>query len=312
MSGFGDYDTEMFRRNDIDDAAIEAFFTGNGAGDELASLAGFAEELRAAATGPVPAPSAQLAAMLAEGFSTEQGDLSATAASNVPGPAPQAAGLPKWRKKKMIGEFLAGLSVATKAAFGITMAAASVTAAGAAGALPEPAQNAVAAAVEAVTPFSFPEEADDNADFGERVSTDARDGGVDGSQISEEAKRNGDAHRPNGAGESNRPADAGQVGLDKANTTPAAGHAPTSVPAGKPATAGAPATAGSQSSTGISTANETPAAGHTPEAVPASPATAEQYRPEDAGSQTSTGTDAAASTPAVDYVPGSVPPAGRP
>jgi hypothetical protein len=33
-----------------------------------------------------------------QGFSTDKGDLPATAASNVPGPARQVAGLPKWRK----------------------------------------------------------------------------------------------------------------------------------------------------------------------------------------------------------------------
>lgn len=207
----------------------------------------------------------------------------------------------------LIAEFIAGLSVAAKATFGVTMAAASVTAAGAAGALPAPAQNAVSAAVEAVTPFSFPDKANDKADFGGKVSTDARDGGVDGKEVSEDAKQNGEANRADGAGQ---PTDPGQNGLDKANTTPAAGHVPTSVPSGKPAAAGAPA-AGAQSSTGIATADETPAAAYTPEAVPGSPATADQYAPEDAGSQSSTGTGTATSTPAGSYLPGSVP-AGRP
>ena len=157
MIGAGDYDTEMSRHHHIDDTAIEAFFTGNGAGDELAPLTAFADELRGMASGPAPAPSVQLATMLAEGFSTEKGDLLATAASNVPGPAPQVAGLPKWRRKRMvIAEFIAGLSVAAKAAFGVSMAAASVTAAGAAGALPAPVQHAVAAAVEAATPVLVP------------------------------------------------------------------------------------------------------------------------------------------------------------
>ncbi|MGH9153414.1 MAG: hypothetical protein ACRD03_13675, partial [Acidimicrobiales bacterium] len=183
----------MLRRTQIDDAAIEAYFTGNGAGEEFVALAALAEDFCTMTNGAIPVPAAQLATMMAEGFSTESGDLSATAASNVPGPAPQAAGLPKWRKKKMIGEFIAGLSVAAKATFGISMAAASVTAAGAAGALPDPAQNVVSAAVEAITPFSFPDSADERADFGERVSTDARDGGVDGGAVSEEAKDNGEA-----------------------------------------------------------------------------------------------------------------------
>ena len=304
MSDAGDYDTEMFRRNHIDDAAIEALLSGNGADDEFAPLAAFAEELRSMAGGPVPVPSMQLAAMLAEGFSTEQGDLLVTAASNVPGPAQQAAGLPKWRKKRMIiAEFIAGLSVAAKAAFGVSMAAASVTAAGAAGALPAPAQHAVAAAVEAATPFSFPDKANEKADFGGTVSTDARDGGVDGKAVSEDAKKNGDANRADGTGQDNRPADPGQNGIDKANTTPAAGHAPTSLPSGKPATAG------SQSSTGLDTAGDTPAAGRTPESVPVgAPA---ETPPADAGSQSTTGLTTAGSTPAAGRLPSTVP-GGRP
>ncbi|HEX2699300.1 MAG TPA: hypothetical protein VHM89_03750, partial [Acidimicrobiales bacterium] len=249
----------MSRRHRID-AAIEAFFAGNGAGEEQASLASFAEKLRSVASGPVPAPSAMLATMLAEGFSTEKGDLLATAASNVPGPATQAVGLPTWRKRRrVVGEFIVGLSVGAKAAFGISMAAASVTAAGAAGALPAPAQHVVSAAVEATTPFEFPDRANDKADFGKRVSTDARDGGVDGKVISEEAKHNGDAHRADGAGHGNKPTDLGQNGLDQANGTPAAGHVPTSLPSGKPDAAGSQAgTAGS---------------GNAPDPVPAGPPT---------------------------------------
>lgn len=194
----------------------------------------------------------------------------------------------------IIAEFIAGLSVATKAAFGISMAAASVTAAGAAGALPAPAQNAVSAAVEAATPFSFPDKANDNADFGGKVSTDAHDGGVDGKEVSEDAKRNGDAHRA----DAGKPTDPGQNGIDQANTTPAAGHVPTSLPSGQPATAGA-------GSTGLGTANGTPAAGHTPESVPVgAPA---DTPPADAGSQSSTGLGTATTTPAASHVPSSVP-----
>lgn len=46
--------------------------------------------------------------------------------------------------------------MAAKAGFGISAAAAAVTAGGAAGVLPAPAQHGVAATVSAVTPFSFP------------------------------------------------------------------------------------------------------------------------------------------------------------
>lgn len=166
----------------------------------------------------------------------------------------------------VIAGFISGLSVATKAAFGISMAAASVTAAGAAGALPDPVQHVVATAAETVTPFSFPDKANDNADFGGKVSTDARDGGVDGKAVSEDARENGDARRPEGAERpegAGKPEAPGQVGLDAAGDTPAAGHAPTSVPSGS-----AP---GSPAAAGLGTAGDTPAAGHTPESVPVTP-----------------------------------------
>ena len=191
----------------------------------------------------------------------------------------------------MIGEFIAGLSVAAKAAFGVGIAAASVTAAGAAGALPGPAQDAVAAAVEAATPFSLPDGAADQAEFGERVSTDATDGGVDGKEISDEAKENGDAHRADAAKGAGQPDEPGQNGLDQANTTPAAGHVPTSLPGGKP------------SSTGLDAAAGTPAGDHLPSSI----GQPETTPPADAGSQSSSGLDAAGTTPAAGHLPSSVP-----
>lgn len=265
----GDSSGEMHRRQDIGDAAIEAFFTGNGAGDEVPpSLAALAEELRDMAVGPAPQPSPLLAVLLQQGFSTENGDPSATAASNVPGPAQQAAGLPKWRRRRMvIGEFLAGLSVAAKATFGVGVAMASVTAAGAAGALPGAVQNVVATGIEAVTPFDLPDSGDLSDDgsgqdvtgedagdvggddagdvvgdgsgeptgdgagaggrFGDRVSADAQDGGVDGREISEEAKLNGEANRADAAADAGRPESPGDNGQDR-------GNAPAPVPAEKP------------------------------------------------------------------------------
>lgn len=253
----GDSSTEMQRRQDIGDAAIEAFFSGNGAGDELPpSLAAIADDLRDLATGPVPSPSPLLATLLHEGFSLEKGDPSATAASNVNGPAQQAAGLPKRRSRRMVlAEFLAGLGVAAKATFGVGVAMASVTAAGAAGALPDAVQNVVATSVEAVTPFDLPDsddrsetvagdesnedaDADADANFGDRVSADAQDGGVDGQVISEEAKLNGEANRADAAEGAGRPDEPGGNGADRASETPAADHAPTSAPGGRPDGAG--------------------------------------------------------------------------
>jgi hypothetical protein len=257
----GDSSSEMHRRQDIGDAAIEALLSGNGAGEGIPpSLAALADELRDLAVGPAPRPSPLLATLLQQGFSTENGDPSATAASNVPGPATeQAAGLPKWRRRRMVlAEFLAGLSVAAKATFGVGVAMASVTAAGAAGALPDAVQNVVATSVEAVTPFDLPDSGDaddddeqegvagdesgdpaedgseDPENFGARVSADAQDGGVDGQEISEEAKLNGEANRAEAAGDAGRPEDPGAQGAGRANDAPT--PAPTTRPDDTPAT----------------------------------------------------------------------------
>ncbi len=209
----------------------------------------------------------------------------------------------------IITELLAGLSVAAKAGFGLTAAAAAVTAGGAAGVLPGPAQHSVAATVEAVTPFSFPDEANVKADFGDTVSTDATDGGVDGATVSTDAKLNAELNRPAEAklnADANRPASPGQNGLDQANTTPAAGRAPTSVPSGRPATAG------TQSSNGLTTAASTPAGAHVPTSVPAGPPASTP--PAGAGTQSTAGLTIAGSTPAAGHLPAAVPPVrpGRP
>ncbi|MGH9278119.1 MAG: hypothetical protein ACRD12_08435, partial [Acidimicrobiales bacterium] len=60
-------------------------------------------------------------------------------------------------------------------------------------------------------------------------------------------------------------APSGSTGLDRANETPAAGHAPTSVPSptSVPPVGGNGSNAGS---TGLDRANQTPAAGHAPTA----------------------------------------------
>jgi hypothetical protein len=297
----------------LDDRALEALLTGARAGQSgFDWLIPFVEDLEGTSAGPAPVVRPALATLLVQGFSTEKGDLPATAASNVTGPAPQAAGLPTWRKKRMlISELLAGLAtklaglgMAAKAGLGLTLAAASTTAAGAVGVLPAPAQHAVATVVDATTPFSFPDTANAKSSFGATVSSDATgasDGvpGVDGKAISDAAKNKHSADTTTSTvANSDKPAtgvgaNTGATGLDRANETPAAGHVPTSVPA---ATSGG-STPGSN---GLGTAATTPAAGHVPTSVP--PVTA-------AGSTSgSNGLGTAATTPAAGHVPTSVPP----
>jgi len=150
----------------LDDRALEALLSGApSAQSGFDWLLPFVKDLGVASSRPVPVVRPALDMFLANGISTEKGDLPATAASNVTGPAPQAAGLPKWRKKKMlISELLAGLTtklaglgMAAKAGLGLTLAAASTTAAGAAGVLPAPVQHAVAQVVNASTPLNLPD-----------------------------------------------------------------------------------------------------------------------------------------------------------
>jgi hypothetical protein len=321
VNHFGDYGNEMHEHRPLDEATAEALLRGRtpAGRQDLVLLAAFVDEMRSLASVPPPAPSAVLASVLASGLTTiEKGDLPATAASNVHGPARQAAGLPKWRKRRMIPTLLsgiaaklAGLGLAAKAGLGLSMAVASVTAAGAAGVLPDPVQHAVAEAVGAVTPFQFPDTGDDKADFGGGISTDATDDdeGVDGPSIADEAKDQG-GDLPADAGdrpaEPGVPADAGSQGIDQANQTPAADDTPSSVPAGP------------------TTADQ-----YRPEPAPAGPGTAEQYTPtEPAGPGTAeqyTPTEPAGPgtaeqyTPAPTDSPGSIPsgqpasvPAGRP
>lgn len=118
---------------------------------------------------------------------------------------------------------LAALGVAAKTTAGLTAAAAAVAAAGATGVLPDLPEQADRGTVEQVTEVAevddveapdtglveTPEAPDDEvkgepapqASFGQGVAEDARDGGVVGSEIAEQARqqgtdRRGDAGRP--------------------------------------------------------------------------------------------------------------------
>ena len=97
MSLSGDYHDEMQTQPLLDDQAIESILAGRSPSGrpELDELARFVTEVRSVASAPTPKVGAELAAVLAGGLTTDKGDLPATAASNVTGPAPQAAGLPK-------------------------------------------------------------------------------------------------------------------------------------------------------------------------------------------------------------------------
>ncbi len=152
MSGAGDYDDEMIRRSHLDDTSIDQLLAGRTVpGHEL--LVSFIEDVHVARSAEVTRPSTELATLFAEGFSTDKGDLLVTAASNVTGPAPQAAGLPKWRKRNMIEmalSKLAALGLAAKIGAATGVVALSGTAAAMTGVLPTPVQERLAAVAEQV------------------------------------------------------------------------------------------------------------------------------------------------------------------
>ena len=142
----------------LNDRAVEAILCGRTpAPAGLTPLVEFAQDVRSVADRAVPQPNAALASVLSTGFSTEKGDLLVTAGSNVIGPATtQAAGLPKWRNRtRMLPEGIFTGLVA-KVVAGVVSGLVGVTGLGAAGALPGPAQDAVAGVVNTVTPFNLP------------------------------------------------------------------------------------------------------------------------------------------------------------
>jgi hypothetical protein len=199
VSGLGDHNDEMPGPAAFDDATLEAFLSGRpvGAG-ELGPLCAFAEDVRVVVDRPAPAPTAEMARLLAEGIPTPTG---VTRAALAPRAGARDADVPKRRKTMTITELLAalmaklaGLGAASKAALGLGVAAASVTGAGAAGVLPDAAQHAVAEVVSAATPFELEDPRDavaDAADDAGDLADDADDGATDGDGDTGEPRNHG-------------------------------------------------------------------------------------------------------------------------
>lgn len=250
MSHFCDDGYEMLTNRDgLDEAAIAAILAGGQPdSEELATLTELVRSIRFEAASTKPQPSAELAAVLAEGLATDKGELPATAASNVTGPAPQASGLPKWRRTRAMLEIalakLASLGLAAKVGIAGAAVAAATTGAGAAGVLPGPVQDAVSDTVGAVTPFEFPDSSDRGGDVaddrsgvdGAEVAEDATDDqpGVDGREVAEDASDGrssaGDGDLPEESQVPDEPASQGSEGLDRARDTEAGEHMPETLP----------------------------------------------------------------------------------
>ena len=142
----------------LSERAVEAILGGHApAENSLFALVEFAQDVRSVADRATPRPNAALASVLSTGLSTEKGDLLVTAGSNVIGPATtQAAGLPKWRNRPRMLPTGLFSGVVAKVVAGVVSGLVGVTGLGAAGALPGPAQDAVAGVVNTVTPFDLP------------------------------------------------------------------------------------------------------------------------------------------------------------
>jgi hypothetical protein len=257
LSQLSDHDDEM--SNDqliIEQDIVEAFLSGRASpAGEWGSLAMFAEDMRVALNGAVPAPRSDLAVLLTTGFRAGSSRLVAAEATHVSATAALVARQPtSSRARALVSRVYAGLAAKI-----IGVAAAGVIAAGAFGVLPASAQHAVATAVSALTPLQFPDPAITHTKAGAN-----RSGGVAAESVSAGGQLTGlrravvppaapqvpsSVPGPNAGG--------GSTGQDRAGQTPAARHAPTTVP-------GSNAGGGS---TGQDRAGQTPASGHAPTTV---------------------------------------------
>jgi hypothetical protein len=157
-------------RHELDDATIEALIRGEQVPRELEPLANALNAIRSAPHQPVR-PSPELAARMADG------DFASAA---VPLSSHRGAGRHAHRR-------LPALRFRTKVAAGAAIALGGLATATAAGALPGPAQEQVESVIQAITPIEFP----DRSDLGREIADDAQDGGVDGTEVSEKAKEQG-------------------------------------------------------------------------------------------------------------------------
>lgn len=138
MTGPDDVPGEM-TRHEMDDAAAERLLRGAPAPGQPEGLQLLLSEMRALAADP-PAPSAELAALLRDGF--------------VPAAAPAAVvAQPSWRRR--LGA-VAGLSLAGKVLLGTGVAVASVAGAAGTGLLPDAVEDGVSSVIRTLTPSDEP------------------------------------------------------------------------------------------------------------------------------------------------------------
>ena len=140
--------------------AFEALLAGRPAPVGAAGLAAFTEAVRSSATRP-GRPNAALAELLATGLLTDQSSPSVRTARSAGSVPERRASRVRTRRRTamifpaLVAKFLSAGAIA-QAATGAAVVVVAVTGAGAAGALPDPAQDTFATVVAAVTPLEAP------------------------------------------------------------------------------------------------------------------------------------------------------------
>lgn len=199
MTPSGDYVHEMPTLHEIDDDTAEAILTGRSVPPELA---GFMQALRKSASRPV-APSAELAARMVTGNFTKAGGAHRTSAHRPQGRGTGTAAR-AWVRTgvRVLAAVPRTYSAARRGVKAVVATAAvavpvvGLSGIGFAGALPDPVQERFEGVVESVTPYEFPAQDGGSSGFGEHVSEDAKDGGVDGPEVSEEARNRDEKQNP--------------------------------------------------------------------------------------------------------------------
>jgi hypothetical protein len=177
VSPWRDYPSEMNTQRELDDATVEAVLRGDPLPAELEPLAQAIITLRSLPEHPVR-PSPELAARMAAGE---------FASAAAPRPSRRSAGRHRAARSR-----LTALPLRAKVAAVAALAVVGLGTATVAGALPEPAQHQLEWVIESVTPIDF----GDRSEFGQDVADDARDGGVDGREVSDRAKEQGGQDTP--------------------------------------------------------------------------------------------------------------------
>lgn len=295
MSTTDDHNGEMNVHGLLDDATAAAILAGRSVRDPaLRPVAGLVAEMRSLAQEAAPAPSAQLAAILAGGpvAAAREDSSAATAARPVSDVRGRRArlGRPGPSALSRLARNVAAAGLAARIALGAGVAAAGMTGAAAAGVLPGPVQDAVAGAMETVTPFEFPRHADDRPEPSPGVipgDSNLAPGTVP-DEPSDGLPGSADPQVPSAPGMS-------PAGSAPSSPAPTAGTVPTTVPATTPTT-GAPRSETDMTPGTTPVRQPDPAAG-TVEPAPATPDPAPS-KPEagstGAGATTGTAPDRAA------------------